>query len=63
MVKKQAWSIKNYRYVGDVSHVMWAENNFTADAVQNLTNNLCYTQVLTCPPVFTFWNNQSTSPP
>ncbi|CAD6335275.1 unnamed protein product [Miscanthus lutarioriparius] len=24
-------------------HVLWDENNFTADALQTLTNNLCYT--------------------
>ncbi|GJM97373.1 hypothetical protein PR202_ga14295 [Eleusine coracana subsp. coracana] len=24
-------------------HVLWDENNFTADALQSLTNNLCYT--------------------
>ncbi|POO02072.1 Exonuclease/helicase-like [Trema orientale] len=24
-------------------HVLWDENNFTADAIQSLTNNLCYT--------------------
>ncbi|KAG8492724.1 hypothetical protein CXB51_010450 [Gossypium anomalum] len=27
-------------------HVLWDENNFTADALQTLTNNLCYTYVL-----------------
>lgn len=24
-------------------HVLWDENNFTADGIQSLTNNLCYT--------------------
>lgn len=24
-------------------HVLWDENKFTADALQSLTNNLCYT--------------------
>ena len=24
-------------------HVLWDENNFTADEMQTLTNNLCYT--------------------
>ncbi|KAJ0601803.1 putative Piwi domain, ribonuclease H-like superfamily [Helianthus annuus] len=24
-------------------HVLWDENNFTADEIQSLTNNLCYT--------------------
>eukprot|EP00246_Nothoceros_aenigmaticus_P003021 TRINITY_DN1395_c0_g1_i2.p1 TRINITY_DN1395_c0_g1~~TRINITY_DN1395_c0_g1_i2.p1 ORF type:complete len:223 (-),score=31.18 TRINITY_DN1395_c0_g1_i2:395-1063(-) len=24
-------------------HVLWDENNFTADSIQSLTNNLCYT--------------------
>ncbi|OIS98609.1 protein argonaute 1 [Nicotiana attenuata] len=24
-------------------HVLWDDNNFTADALQSLTNNLCYT--------------------
>ncbi|MBA0558614.1 hypothetical protein Golob_015626, partial [Gossypium lobatum] len=27
-------------------HVLWDENKFTADALQSLTNNLCYTYVL-----------------
>ncbi|RWW13950.1 hypothetical protein GW17_00022316, partial [Ensete ventricosum] len=26
-------------------HVLWDENNFTADALQTLTNNLCYTHM------------------
>ncbi|OVA05379.1 Argonaute/Dicer protein [Macleaya cordata] len=36
-------------------HVLWDENNFTADGIQSLTNNLCYTcdQMSKCsvPPV------------
>lgn len=24
-------------------HVLWDENNFSADGLQSLTNNLCYT--------------------
>lgn len=24
-------------------HVLWDENNFSADEIQSLTNNLCYT--------------------
>lgn len=24
-------------------HVLWDENNFSADGIQSLTNNLCYT--------------------
>lgn len=24
-------------------HVLWDENNFSADSLQSLTNNLCYT--------------------
>ncbi|KAL6633239.1 hypothetical protein ACP70R_025910 [Stipagrostis hirtigluma subsp. patula] len=30
-------------------HVLWDENNFTADALQTLTNNLCYTSI---PPAY-----------
>ncbi len=26
-------------------HVLWDENKFTADGLQSLTNNLCYTYV------------------
>ncbi|KAK5834483.1 hypothetical protein PVK06_018362 [Gossypium arboreum] len=39
-------------------HVLWDENNFTADALQILTNNLCYTyarctrSVSIVPPVY-----------
>ena len=27
-------------------HVLWDENKFAADALQSLTNNLCYTYAL-----------------
>ncbi|KAG0487287.1 hypothetical protein HPP92_009382 [Vanilla planifolia] len=39
-------------------HVLWDENNFTADGLQSLTNNLCYTyarctrSVSVVPPVY-----------
>ncbi|XP_022767080.1 protein argonaute 1-like isoform X3 [Durio zibethinus] len=29
-------------------HVLWDENKFTADALQSLTNNLCYTRYARC---------------
>uniref|UniRef100_A0A453SAW0 Piwi domain-containing protein n=1 Tax=Aegilops tauschii subsp. strangulata TaxID=200361 RepID=A0A453SAW0_AEGTS len=28
-------------------HVLWDENNFSADEMQTLTNNLCYTYGMT----------------
>ncbi|KAL3648165.1 Protein argonaute 10 [Castilleja foliolosa] len=31
-------------------HVLWDENNFTADGIQSLTNNLCYTYAI--PPAY-----------
>jgi hypothetical protein len=30
-------------------HVLWDENKFSADSLQSLTNNLCYTYVCLSP--------------
>lgn len=35
-------------------HVLWDENNFTADGMQSLTNNLCYTYVVSIQKIKNF---------